>query len=214
MEEDPQKRKVPPFVHQAISMPSCPHSFSFRPMLLHVSHFPCLLLTTCHRHHVPRAHADNEMARCVHEDTYTCSRTCHKAFQIVGCRACLYIYFSGRSRSPSPRTSCLLTAAFGILTTCAWHVGCHVSRPFFRAFHVPSCVLRFEPAWSSVGVLFMRLMPASRLHFCPHCTRIWRAVQCPKPQLIAMSTRAIAVLVTILTPLAPYSPPWSPTALR
>jgi hypothetical protein len=46
--------KVSPSMHQAASMSSCPYFFLFRPISLHISHFPHFHLTTSHRHHVPK----------------------------------------------------------------------------------------------------------------------------------------------------------------
>jgi hypothetical protein len=74
--------KVSPFMHQATSISSCPHLFSFRPMSLHISHFPHFHLPYYHVPSPPCAHADNEMARCVHEDTCKYPRTCNKAWQV------------------------------------------------------------------------------------------------------------------------------------
>ena len=79
--------KVSPFMHQATSMSSCPHLFSFRPISLHISHFPHFHLPHYHVPSPPCAHADNEMARCVHEDTCKYPRTCNKALQV-----CLFIF--------------------------------------------------------------------------------------------------------------------------
>jgi hypothetical protein len=83
----------------------------------------------------------------------------------------------------------LLSAVFGALTTCACHARYLISvqtapqgfphAELFGALQRHS-ELRFEPAWSSVGVLCMQLIHASRPHFYPHCTRVWRAVRCPK----------------------------------
>jgi hypothetical protein len=75
--------------------------------------------------------------------------------------------------------------------------------------------LLFEPAWSSLGVLYMRLIPVSRPHFYPCCTRIWLAC-CVVPQsatncYIYICPPAMAALVPPLTPLAYCSTPWYPT---
>jgi hypothetical protein len=87
--------KMPPFMHQATSLSSFPYFFSFQLTSFRVSHFPHFRLATSYRHHVPRSHADNEMAFCANEDTYKCYRPHRNLFQGLFVHAC---FVSGRSR--------------------------------------------------------------------------------------------------------------------
>ena len=109
--------KVSPFMHQATSMPSCPCFFSFRPTSLHVSDFPHFHPATSHRHHVP-TQTMRWLVACTR--TLTVSSSMPQVISGFAC-SCLFCFWV------ISLPTCLLSAVFGILTTCAHHTGCRVS---------------------------------------------------------------------------------------
>jgi hypothetical protein len=147
---------------------------------------PYFSFPTSPSYHVPSppfAHVDNEMARCVCEDT------CGVLVYVTNYfRTCLFILilFLGDLASHTHPSRCDRPSHY-MRTSCG--MPRFIFRPCYRTFRTPSCVLtlekyselRFKPAWPSVGVLYMYIMPASRPRFCPHCTRVWHLACCAVP---------------------------------
>ena len=110
--------KVPSFMHQAtFLMASCPRFFSFRPTSPRFSHFPRFHLTTSHRHHFP-TRTMQWLVACTR--TLPVSSSVPHVISGFAC-SCLFCFWV------ISLPTCLLSAVFGILTTCAHHAGCRVS---------------------------------------------------------------------------------------
>jgi hypothetical protein len=168
--------------------------------------FSCPTFPSCHVPSPPFAHADNEMARCVHEDTHSVLVYATSHF-----RACLFIFilFLGDLASHAPpfrrvRHSHCMRTSHGMPR--------FSFRPRYRIFRTPSCFWRWR------GVPSCVLSPPSppwvfcACESCPHRALIFAHVmpafgvlrQCPKN---ATNCYYMCARDSRFGPL-PNNPPW------